>query len=289
MKRNDLKLLVGEANLDKIFLKLREILSDEPALFNELMMISANYKTLRKSVTTSTADNKEVDRALNKVRTSLLNLIDHLSESQLSDRAKPEISNGNDELIGTKGTKNSEGLDAQSFFYTLDDNVSASFPNLIDGASSVKILARTGVNLLSQYHRNFLELGNSGCDIRLLIISPESDATKYVYGDNSEMFYGNAKKTDYYVKKLQDKLGTAFQVRSIKHAPTMGIMIIEKSQKENCFIVCQFYFSHSLIGRDRPLFRVNYGDKWYRPFFNEFNELWKSGDKWSLKSVDNEK
>lgn len=288
MKKIELKLLVGEDNLEEVFSKLREILTQNPDLFNQYVVTYGRYRDTRKYFSTSTAQKEEIDRELNKIRTSLLSLIDRLPESVLSDKNKKDVINKIEESIEKGAISSSDFNEAQSFFYTLDDSShSESFPQLIKGANRIMILARTGVNLLSQYYRQFLTLGKSGCDIRLLIISPESDATKYVYGDNPEMFYENARKTDYYVKKLQDNIGSSFQIRTIKHAPTMGIMIFEKSKKEDCFIRCQLYFLHSLIGRDRPLFKIKHGDKWYRPFFNEFDELWQNGEMWDLK-IDNQ-
>lgn len=169
-------------------------------------------------------------------------------------------------------------INAEDFFYTLDENIGSNFPEIIKDAKSVSILARTAVNLLSQYERHFVELGKRGCETRLLFISPRSDASKYVYGSNPEVFEGNIRKMNYHLSKLHRIIGDLFTAKIIQHAPTTSLIFIEKENQKDSFIIVQLYFLHSRISRDRPLFRVNATDKWYGAFYDEFKELWESGD-----------
>jgi hypothetical protein len=167
---------------------------------------------------------------------------------------------------------------AEDFFYTLDSKIGASFPELIKDAKSVSILARTAVNLLSQYERHFEELAQKGCAVKLLFISPKSDATKYVYGTNPEVFEENIRKMNYHLSKLRQKNENLFYARCINHAPTSSVILIEKNDIRESFIIVQLYFLHSRISRDRPLFKVTYADKWYNAFFDEFNQLWAEAE-----------
>lgn len=170
-----------------------------------------------------------------------------------------------------------EEIMAQDFFYTLDDKVNSNFPDIIKDAKSVSILARTAVNLLSQYERQFDELVKRNCLIRLLFISPKSEATRYVYGSNPEIFEENVRKMNFYLTRLKDKNNNLFQARSIECAPTVSLIMIEKENPKDNFIITQLYFLHSRISRDRPLFKVYPSDKWYNAFYEEFNQLWDQG------------
>ncbi len=165
-------------------------------------------------------------------------------------------------------------ITAENFFYTLDEKIGSNFPDLIKDAKSVSILARTAVNLLGQYERQFEELGKKNCNVRLLFISPKSEAARYVYGSNPEIFDENIRRMNYHLTKLKQKNGDLFEAKCIKLAPTTSLILIEKEKEEDSFIVVQLYFLHSRISRDRPLFKVFSTDKWYNAFYEEFNQLW---------------
>ena len=166
-------------------------------------------------------------------------------------------------------------IKAENFFYTLDDRVDPSFPELIKEAKSVSILARTAVNLLSQYERQFEELVRKKCNVRLLFISPQSLSSKFVYGTDSTVFAENIRKMNYHITRLKQKSGDYFEVKCINSAPTISLVMIEKEKIEDSFINVQLYFLHSRISRDRPLFKVFSTDKWYNAFYDEFNQLWQ--------------
>lgn len=165
---------------------------------------------------------------------------------------------------------------AQDFFYTLDDKRNSSFPELSKGAKSISILARTAVNILSQYQRTFEDLLRDSCKIRLMSICPESEAAKYVYGSNQELFVENCRAMDYHIDQLKNKFPFGLEVRCIAHAPSTSLIIIEKENPNQNHIIVQLYFLHSRISRDRPLFRVDSNDKWFHAFNDEFTELWKN-------------
>lgn len=169
-------------------------------------------------------------------------------------------------------------VNAENFFYTLDEKIGTNFTDLIKGAKSVSILARTAVNLLSQYERNLSDLCKNDCLVKLLFISPKSDATKYVYGSNPEVFEENIRKMNFHLSRLKQKNENMFSAKSIKHAPTTSLILIEKEKPEDSFIVVQLYFLHSRISRDRPLFKIFSTDKWYSAFYEEFNQLWVDGE-----------
>ena len=177
-------------------------------------------------------------------------------------------------------------IQTQDFFLTLEDLKDTDhFSTIIKDAVRVKILARTMVNLLNQYKRNFEQMGKKNCEIKLLLVDPLSDASKFLYGSDPEVYKDNITLAVQNIKNLKHKLGTRLEVRVIKHAPTVSILAIEKQENANSFMQIQLYFLHSAVGRgDRPIFHVQYADKWYKVFQEEFEQLWSGGVEWDYKS-----
>lgn len=170
--------------------------------------------------------------------------------------------------------------DSKTFFYTLDDKHDANFPSLVKGAKKLFVLARTAVNLLGQYERNIIENIKNGCEFRFLFVSPSSDAVKYIYGSNPEIYTENAKKMKTHVESIKSKTGKEFQIKTIDKAPTVSIIYVEKEDGES-YLVVQFYFLHSKIGRDRPLFKLKKDDVWFQTFKDEFDILWDESKDWN--------
>jgi hypothetical protein len=188
--------------------------------------------------------------------------------------------------VATKDTARTEEtakqVPASSFFFTLDDKQVESFPDMVKDAVRIQILGRTSVNLLGQYEREFERLGKDGCEIQLLFVDPLSDASKFLYGSNPEIYKNNIISASQHLKKMKQILGTRLTVKTTKHAPTCSTIVIEKQDMQSGFVQVQLYFLHSAIGRDRPIFRVNYGDKWYGIFRDEFAKLWVDSVDWDV-------
>lgn len=170
---------------------------------------------------------------------------------------------------------------AENFFYTLDDNPAANFPNLVSDARSIAVLGRTSVNLLNQYRHDFERLAAAGCHIRLLFVDPSSQAADLVYGGNPDVFRTNCQTASLHLQTMK-KLSPKIEVRVTQHTPTLSILAIEKADSNQSFLQIQLYFIHSIIGRDRPLFLVNRNDKWYPRFLDEFNQLWDEAEEWDV-------
>jgi len=166
------------------------------------------------------------------------------------------------------------------FFYNLDEKPETNFSFLIKNATKVHVLARTAVNLLGQYERDIIDLIKKDCDVKLIFVGPESDAVKYIYGTDPHVYFDNARKMKSHLLSIKSKTGKIIQVKTTKHAPTMSIIHIEKEDGES-FVIVQFYFLYSKIGRDRPTFRLNKDDRWYNTFKDEFDKIWENADDWN--------
>lgn len=171
---------------------------------------------------------------------------------------------------------------AEEFFYTLDDKSSDGFPNMVKNATCVQLSGRTAVNLMGQYGKVFERLGKDGCQIQLLFVDPLSEAAKHLYGGRSEVYRHNILSASQHLKLLKSALGDRLQVRVTKHAPTSGIIIIQKEEAAQNFVQVQLYFLYGAIGRDRPLFKVRRGESLYSLYADEFAQLWNDGVEWDM-------
>jgi hypothetical protein len=153
---------------------------------------------------------------------------------------------------------------------------------MVEGAIRVQILGRTAVNLLGQYEKLFEQLGKDGCEIQLLFVDPLCETAKFIYGSNPEVYKNNIISASQHLSRMKNIVGHSLQVKVTKHAPTMSIIAIEKQDMQQGFLQVQLYFLHSAVGRDRPIFRITRGDRWYRVFRDEFTQLWSDSVEWDM-------
>jgi hypothetical protein len=179
-------------------------------------------------------------------------------------------------------TKGGQRARADSVIYTLDDESAESFPSMIDGANRVQILGRTAVNILSQYEEKFIELGKNGCEIQVLFLDPLCETAKFIYGENPNLYKSNIVSACQHLNLIKSTVGHRLQVRVTKHTPTISIVAIEKQDIQKSFVQVQFYFLSGVRGRDRLVFRVDYDDRWYQAFRNEFTQSWSESPEWNV-------
>lgn len=174
----------------------------------------------------------------------------------------------------------SQRVRAQDFLYVRDDDPSDNFRALIHESWRISILARTGVNLLSQYHKDLVK---HTAQIRLIVVDPKAPGAEFVYGSNPEIYTQNIETTACHLAALKKELGERLETRRINHAPTMSVMIFERKDVSRNLIRVQLYFLHSRTGSDRPVFRIESNDPWYRVFEDEFQALFTKGLSWEYE------
>jgi hypothetical protein len=174
-----------------------------------------------------------------------------------------------------------QSVEAQDFFTTVTGKVE-SFEDMVQGANQLYILSITSVNLLNQHYEIFEELGRTGCELRFLFLNPDSEYSKWTYGGNPEVFRNNINTTIRSLNKLKPIFGNKLKVHIIEYAPPIGIILVEKKRmlRDKYFAHVQLYFLRGAIGSNRPVFRVNYDDKWFETFKKEFDDLWKESKSW---------
>jgi hypothetical protein len=174
---------------------------------------------------------------------------------------------------------------AEDVLITLDDSLAHSFPTISMGARRISIFARTAVNLLSAYQNTMVKLCQDGCTIRLLCADPDSEACGAIYGGSRDLYAHNMQTTEQLLAGLARRVGNRLEPRLTRHAPTFGLIAIEKTNVTESSISVQFYFLHAKTGRDRPILPVRSGDKWYHVFMDEFEALWNESRAWELPTA----
>jgi hypothetical protein len=165
---------------------------------------------------------------------------------------------------------------AAAFFQTLDDREQQSFPSLSNGANRIRILARTIVNLASQYQKIIENMARQGVKIEILLVDPNSESAKYLYGANYEVYKGNVVRSLNVLASLQKKFPDNVEIKFFPYVPTVGIICYDKDKSDSSLVQVQLYFLHGAIGRDRPVFTISKGDMWYDVFNDEFNSIWNT-------------
>ncbi|HKZ46793.1 MAG TPA: hypothetical protein VJ202_05360, partial [Thermodesulfobacteriota bacterium] len=131
----------------------------------------------------------------------------------------------------------------------------------------------------------FEKIGKSGCQIKIMSLDPDCEAAKHVYGGKYDFYRTNIESSIKTMIHLKQVLGNKFLVKKVGYAPTVSIIIIKKKKnfQNQVFMRVQLYFLRGAIGADRPIFRVDYKDKWYKVFKKEFDLLWEqSASDWDL-------
>jgi hypothetical protein len=121
-----------------------------------------------------------------------------------------------------------------------------------------------------------------GCEVRFLFLNPTCESSRWTYGGNAAAFKDNVNTTIRNLKKLKLKYGDKLKANTIEYAPPIGIILVEKQKAltKKYFAHVQLYFLRGAIGANRPIFRVNYSDKWFQVFKKEFDDLWKESNNW---------
>lgn len=196
----------------------------------------------------------------------------------LQSKPEPKISTSPNAAALASASANR--IQAADFLYNPDDGHAETFAKLTSGAKQVWIMARTGVNLLNTYEATIENLIKCGCKVNLLFTDPACEATRYLYGGETEIYRQNIATTARHIASVREKVRSElFTVRVMQHAPTMSIILAEHHDPSTDLLRVAIYFIHK-YGNDRPLFRVHTGDRWFKPFKEELLVLWQAAKPW---------
>lgn len=262
-----------ESGLSYTELEYRYALSKNMPVF--AIVLNDSFLHIKASTTGIVYDrkNKTKYKAFKKfVETKIIffvNNIDQISshiKSQLNDIINDHEYN----LIGW--TKNM----SSNFLYSLNTNHDQNFSKMITNAKKVIITARNFHNIISSHGDALEESIKSGCEYKIILFNYNSEArcvlyNKFKYKDYGDKTYKNFCATITDLDRLQ-KLYSNFQYKLIERWTDYSIVSIEYEKKENSYIQILLY-AETMQGNERPMFKISYGDEWYRKFSQELNIL----------------
>lgn len=174
-----------------------------------------------------------------------------------------------------------QAVSGSDALFTFDDAGITAFPDFVADAESVQILGRTAVNVLGQYEYVFRRLLENGTTIRIMMVNPESAASKYLYGQRETVFRRNHDVALGHIEDLREYIDTgALQIRTCEESPPFSLVIAQRPQPLVSQVNIQLNMLYSRVGRDRPVLRLAEGDRWYNSFTDEYEQLWKRGKRW---------
>lgn len=154
----------------------------------------------------------------------------------------------------------------------------------LSGAKEIFILGGSLFRLTSEYLSFFEEKAKEKCLLRFLVVSPDSQAIKYiaksiVYEVDDTRKYKNHVRTS--LQNLK-KLGLAYpeqvRIRLYDVVPSYSVLgSIELNEPESEMMI-EFY-TYKTPTRDRPHLILNKGrdQHWFSYFKEQFEELWGAG------------
>ena len=111
-----------------------------------------------------------------------------------------------------------------------------------------------------------------------------NEGSTLCFSPDPKVYENNANKMKEVLLRIQERTGKELNIKTIYHAPTIGIIYVEKEIGDS-YLAISFYFLHSRVARDRPNFILRSNDPWFAPFKDEFDKLWEqSHSKINLKS-----
>lgn len=152
----------------------------------------------------------------------------------------------------------------------------------MENAKNISINGTTLIQVSTQFRGEYEERLRSGCNLRFLLVKPNSESVKLVGKRNYEA-KGAPNKFVLYLNEsidnlsmlsnLPDKRGIC-EVRILNYVPSFGIIIIEtKDGKEDIFIQL---FPYKSPHGNRPWFQIDSAtdSMWFKYFKSQYETMW---------------
>jgi predicted ATPase len=167
---------------------------------------------------------------------------------------------------------------SQIVLFPQDDRpLEAKLPGVIQNATEIRFMARSGINFLGNYSQDIKKAIKNGCRCKFIVINQNSPAIEY--GSFKPNFDKSNTPASYEhlheLKKLdQDKV----KIHVLDHFSPFGLEYYETKEQKIIIIRPHFLFNYST----RPMFMLRTGDYWYNYFYNEFDSLWENSQEWGI-------
>ena len=168
--KNRYKQILSKENIESCIEKLEEVLNHNTGIMNDLFLVLGRFSSLKRKVNQKVIsfDQEEIER--NKIRISLLDIIDNIKEDDLNDFAslKAEILDIN-EGIDDYPFYSFEGLQVGNFIEIMQEAI-----NLIQNATYLKVIGSARQDLMAITDVPLMEKYLAAIETKLLDEKPGS-------------------------------------------------------------------------------------------------------------------
>ena len=175
---------------------------------------------------------------------------------------------GNDEIDFSIASKSN----CIQFFCQDNRPPKTAFFEMIKRTKKFYFMARTGVTFMARYSIRMRQALDEGCEIRFLIVNPESEIIKCGRGDNP-FDKSNAEHSLSFIKDLKKYRPEKVEVKLSEYYPTFDIEFFEYDNGEK-YLLMQTHFIAGHLGPDRPMFVLSEKNPWYHIFWDEYIGMW---------------
>lgn len=156
-------------------------------------------------------------------------------------------------------------------------------------ANNVSVNGTTLIQVSTQYRGEYEDKLRSGCNLRFLLLEPNSESVKLVGNRNYEA-KESPQTLELYLNESIDNLSTldnlpdkrgSCEVRVLDYVPSFGLVMVETNDGEDVIFVQMFPYK-SAHG-NRPWFQINSitDSMWYNYFKSQYEKMWNDAVPWN--------
>jgi hypothetical protein len=157
----------------------------------------------------------------------------------------------------------------------------------LKSAKEIEIAGGSLSRLASEYLGYFEQKAKDGCKLKLLLLHPESEASKLiaeyvVYEANDYETYRRALlSTLNSFSRLKKQFPDLIEIRPYKCVPPFSLLVCDRTL-ESGSIMIEIY-THKTPTRNRPQLTLKAirDPTWYFFFLNQFDLMWNNGETWN--------
>lgn len=168
-----------------------------------------------------------------------------------------------------------------SVFATFDGAVPDMGAELFEATHRVGFIGRTGVNFLTEFKNQIVDLLSSGGRLELVVLDPECGAASSVYGNSTRSYTRNLHTIQPLLTELSEIDIGSVSIHLIDEVPAYSMVFSDRSGHDEAQLWLQLNLLRTRVGRDRPVIKISQEDPWYERLVHEFEVLRNSAQEWS--------
>lgn len=163
-------------------------------------------------------------------------------------------------------------------FYSWDSVPALQFSLLLRNASTLWVLARTAVNMLSRHNDDISRFLQRGGALHIMVSDPDSPHCRVMYGPHTSLYQANVAVAKTHLASLAAKAPDRVRVKFLPKPPNYGAVLIQGKdlvEGVDSLIQLLMYPEYSSTGSGRPVLVVFPSDEyWFNVFEQDIMNVW---------------